>query len=326
MSSTTIGRRKHGISNSSRMTATLDLELWDRTSDGLIFFDSRGHFLDCSLKLQRTAGSAEAARAAFAELRWPREFAAGGELVSASRHPIAFAAGEAEVLCARTADGIVAALRLLLAGGMGKRPGRPERDLVHEIFSAQIGERRALSRHLHGVLTQDLVALSLSLSGLREEGNAALAEAMAYVDRCCRGVRALSYVLAPPTFLGSGLIETIQWYAGVLSADAAIDFEVKAPALAADPPEEIKDLFFAGLQQIAGVAIWHSGSAAIRAEVTYQAGMVSICIECACPPDAAVRESPLIRERARALGGWTRFTTNRKKTSLEIAVPWNGTE
>ncbi|HWD99815.1 MAG TPA: hypothetical protein VG345_12285 [Bryobacteraceae bacterium] len=302
------------------MAATLDLEVWDRASDGLIFFNTRGNFIDCSLKIQQLAGSRGAARKALAGLAWPREFAAGGELVSVSRRPIAFAAGEAEVLCARTADGFIAAIRI------GKGAEERGRDMVRDIFSAQLVERRAISRHLHGVLTQDLVVLSLSLSGLREEGNARLSEAIAYVDRCCRGVRALSYVLAPPSFLDLGLIETIQWYAGVLRADAGIDFEVKTPPMAADPPEEIKDLFFAGLQQMAAVAIWHSGGSAIRAALTYRAGMVSIHIECVCPPDEAMRESPLIRERARALAGWTLFTTNRRKTSLEISVPWTGTE
>jgi signal transduction histidine kinase len=320
MSSTTIDPRKKGSTDSSRMAATLDLELWERTSDGLIFFDIQGNFVDCSLKMRQLAGSAEAAREAFAGLAWPREFAGGGELLSVSRRPIAFTAGEAEVLCARTADGFIAAIRI------GKGAEERGRNMVRDIFSAQLVERRAISRHLHGVLTQDLVVLSLSLSGLREEGNARLSEAIAYVDRCCRGVRALSYVLAPPSFLDLGLIETIQWYAGVLRADAGIDFEVKAPPIAADPPEEIKDLFFAGLQQMAAGAIWHSGGSAIRAALTYGAGMVSIHIECVCPPDEAIRESPLIRERARALAGWTLFTTSRRKTSLEISVPWTGTE
>jgi signal transduction histidine kinase len=320
MSSTSINQREKSSPGNSGMSAELDLELWEKTSDGLIFFDSHGNFLGCSLKMQQLSGSAEAARAAFAEMAWPHEFAASGELISVSRHPVAFAAAQAEVLCARTARGMVAAIRI------GDKNGAKARDVVADIFSARLFERRTLSRHLHGVLTQDLVTLSLSLSSLREDENAKVSEAIAYVDRCCRGVRALSYVLAPPSFLDAGLIETIHWYAGVLRADAGIDFEVKAPPLRIDPPEEIKDLFFAGLQQMAAAAIWHSHHSAIRTAVSHRAGMLSIQIDCVCDPDETVRESPLLRERARTLAGWTRFTTTREKTSLEISVPWTAIE
>ncbi len=319
MSSTTIGRRKENVAKVSTTAARLDLELWEDSSDGLIFFNNRGNFIDCSSKFEQLAGSRTAARKSLAGLAWPREFAAGGELVSVSRRPFAFAAGEAEVLCARTAGGFVAALRI------GTRAGPREREMVRDIFSAQLLERRAISRHLHGVVTQDLVALSLSLSGLHGDGKDRLSAVVGYVDRCCRGVRALSYVLAPPSFLNLGLIETIQWYAGVLRADAGIVFDVTAASIPADPPEEIKDLFFAGLQQMAAAAIWHTSRSEIRTALTYGAGMVSIRIECVCPRDETIRESPLIRERARALAGWTLFRTKRRKTSLEISVPWTGT-
>lgn len=306
-------------------TATeLDLEIWEDRSDGLIFFDAAGNFMGCSGKMQKLAGSIDAVREAAGGFSWPRAFASEGETVSIFRQVIPFGAQpkEAEVRCVRTAGGFVAAIGFELRS----EPGVSESDvngLLLDIFSAHIMERRAISRHLHGALTQDLVALSLSLSGMREEGERGLSAAIAYVERCCRGVRALSYVLAPPSFLNSGLMDTLAWYAGVLRADAAVDFEIDADALPKDPPEEIKSLFFAAVQHMAAAAIWRPHAAKIRVQLRAGVGKLSMQVDCACHPEEPVTESPLIRERARALHGSTRLLTSPESATLDISVPWS---
>ena len=299
--------------------AELDLELWENHSDGLIFFDSAGNYAGCSSKMQKLAGSIDAARAALAECSWPGAFAASREPVSISRQVMHFGrqTRNVEVRCIRTAGGFVAAL----AFSQDSQPG--VNDLLLDIFSSHIHERRAISRHLHGALTQDLVALSLSLSGMREEGGLGLSEAIARVERCCRGVRALSYVLAPPSFLDSGLMETLVWYADVLRADAGVDFEIEGDALPGDPPEEIKSLFFAALQHMAAAAIWHPDGVKIRLRLQARDGNLSIRVHCACRRDEPVAESTLIRERARTLGGSMRLTTSSEAVTLEMSVPWS---
>jgi len=299
--------------------AELDLEVWEGHSDGLIFFDAAGNFLDCSPKMQKLAGSIDAARAALAECSWPGAFAASGEAVSISHQVMRLGpqTSNVEVRCICTAGGFVAALALSRDSGPGVN------DLLLAIFSAHILERRAISRHLHGALTQDLVALSLSLSSLREEGGFGLSEAIARVERCCRGVRALSYVLAPPSFFNSGLMETLVWYADVLRADAGVDVEMEGDALQEDPPEEIKSLFFAALQHMAAAAIWHPDGVKIRLQMQARDGNLSIRVDCACQRDEPVTESPLIRERARTLGGSMRLTTNSEAATLEMSVPWS---
>jgi signal transduction histidine kinase len=229
-----------------------------------------------------------------------------------------------EVCCVRTAKGFVAGVALAPAEPGVSASGLD--DLLLDIFTAHIVERRSISRHLHGALTQDLVALSLLLSGMREEGELGLSEAIAYVERCCRGVRALSYILAPPSFLDSGLLETLAWYAGVLRADAGVDFELDAQGLRGDPPEEIKSLFFAALQHVAAAAIRGPRGAKIRARLRASGGQLSMRVDCACPPDEPVAESPLIRERVRALGGSTRLVNNGAAVMLEVSVPWSAAE
>jgi signal transduction histidine kinase len=259
-------------------------------------------------------------REILAGFSWPRAFASAGEPISIFRQAAPFGAQskEVEFRCVRTTEGFIAAM----AAEARVSEARTD-DLLLDVFSAHIRERRAISRHLHGALTQDLVALSLSLSGMRDEGSRDFSEAIAHVERCCRGVRALSYILAPPSFLDSNLMETISWYAGVLRSDAGVDFAIEADALPADPPEEIKSLFFAALQQMAAAAIWHPEGARMRVRLKARARAFSMRVDCDCQPSEPVAESPLIRERARALGGWTRLTTKRKEATLEISVPWS---
>jgi len=303
----------------SKNATELDLEIWEERSDGLIFFDAAANFISCSGKMQKLAGSADALRGILAGSSWPRAFAAAGEAVSIFREVMQFGGSpkEVEIRCVRTAGGFAAAILL------APRSEQSVTDLLLDIFSAHILERRAISRHLHGALTQDLVALSLSLSGMRDDGGSGLSEAIAHVERCCRGVRALSYVLAPPSFLDSSLMETLAWYAGVLRADAGVDFEIEADPLPEDPPEQIKSLFFAALQHMAAAAIWHPQGAKIRVRLDSSGRQLSMRIDCACEPDEPVAESSLIRERAKALGGWTRLTANSEAATLEISVPWS---
>src|SRR5579884_1252185 len=175
--------RRRAILNVKESLAELDLEIWEDRSDGLIVFDESGNFTGCSEKMQQLAGSVDRVRTAVAEFSWPGEFAQSGEPVRIFRSVMPFGRqpGQAEVRCVRTAAGFVAAMSFA------------QNDLLLDIFSAHIVERRAISRHLHGALTQDLVALSLSLSAMREEGGHELSEAIAHVEKCCRGVRALSY-------------------------------------------------------------------------------------------------------------------------------------
>lgn len=303
----------------SESAAELNLEVWENHSDGLIFFDAAGNFLDCSPKMQKLAGSIDAARAALAESSWPGAFAASQEPVSVSHQVMRLGSqtSNVEVRCIRTAGGFVATLALSQDSGPGVN------DLLLDIFSSHIFERRAISRHLHGALSQDLVALSLSLSGMREEGGLGLSEAIARVERCCRGVRALSYILAPPSFLDSGLIETLVWYSDVLRADAGVDFEFEGDTLSEDPPEEIKSLFFAALQHMAAAAIWYPDGVKIRLRLQAGDGNLSIRVDCACQRVEPITESPLIRERARTLGGSMRLTTNSEAATLEMSVPWS---
>jgi hypothetical protein len=315
-------RLSAGEQTVAKNATELDLEIWEDRSDGLIFFDAAANFSSYSAKMQKLAGSIDALREILAGSLWPRTFAASGETVSIFREvmPLGEAPKEVEIRCVRTAGGFVAAI------APAPRPEKGAIDLLLDIFSAHILERRAISRHLHGALTQDLVALSLSLSGMRDEGGLGLSEAIAHVERCCRGVRALSYVLAPPSFLDSSLMETLAWYADVLRADAGVDFEIDVDSLPDDPTEQIKSLFFAALQNMAAAAIWHPQGAKIRVRLRCSGRQLSMQVDCACRPEEPLTESSLIRERARALGGHTQLTVNSEAATLDISVPWSAAE
>jgi PAS domain S-box-containing protein len=75
--------------------------------------------------------------------------------------------------------------------------------LSRRIIAERIEESRYMSRFLHDTISQDLIALSYNVSYLETaaKGEAALTHTRAavdLVDRCCRYIRILSFMMSPP--------------------------------------------------------------------------------------------------------------------------------
>jgi PAS domain S-box-containing protein len=74
--------------------------------------------------------------------------------------------------------------------------------LSQKFMKDRTAELHALSRVLHDTISQDLVALSFHVGNLHETADSELrrtetASALDLIDRCCRHIRVLSYMLAP---------------------------------------------------------------------------------------------------------------------------------
>src|SRR5579863_5663310 len=75
--------------------------------------------------------------------------------------------------------------------------------LSREFITDRTVELHALSRVLHDTISQDLVALSFNVGNLGTTANGPprqneTAAALDLIDRCCRDIRVLSYMLSPP--------------------------------------------------------------------------------------------------------------------------------
>ena len=109
------------------------------------------------------------------------------------------------------------------------------------------GERRDVSRFLHDTISQDLVALSFTISKLQSEIGGA--DALDLIDRCCRDIRLISYILAPPSTGEAGLGTAIEWYTEYLE-EAGIETDIEfAPGVDESLSLEATDLFLTAIQE-----------------------------------------------------------------------------
>ena len=115
------------------------------------------------------------------------------------------------------------------------------------------GERSKLSRFLHDTISQDLVALSFSLNRLQREQRSApalnaLEQSLQLLDRCCRGIRQLSYILSQPSFDEMALAPAFEWFAGQLQREAGVEVELDFDPLATIASKPLQAVLFAMLQ------------------------------------------------------------------------------
>ncbi len=198
-------------------------------------------------------------------------------------------------------------------------------------------ERSTTSRFLHDTVSQDLVALSFSLSRLQQNqqtaaGLQAISQSMELLDRCCRDVRLLSYLLAPPLFEEIGLIPALEWYGGHLQREAGMSVELDFELLSTLPSQERQALIFAALQACVARSVRQMDKTAKTVGLRVLDGMLSLRYDSI----AAVRrrepedvesisaEFQLIRERLRHIGGRLDLEAANGGIVVTVAVPMQG--
>lgn len=141
--------------------------------------------------------------------------------------------------------------------------------LSARLIQVQDEERRAIARELHDTTAQNLLAITLNatrlrepLSGAGEPARRILAETMGLAEQCLQEVRTLSYLLHPPLLDEMGLASALRWFAKGFSERSGIDVEVqvvehKGAAL----PREIATTLFRVAQEALSNVHRHSGSA-----------------------------------------------------------------
>jgi signal transduction histidine kinase len=182
-----------------------------------------------------------------------------------------------------------------------------------QIMRERTMERRDISRYLHSTISQNLVALSFSVSRLQAETRgAALAGSASHVmdliDRCCRDVRVVSYMLAPPFTSESSLDALIESYADYLRDEVGLAIHLETVPMPEQVSPEVLSLLFAAVQEWTARAIRKSPQAqlAIRLGTARRAeGRDQIVLELESTPGALETGAgwAIFRERVQALGG-----------------------
>jgi signal transduction histidine kinase len=185
------------------------------------------------------------------------------------------------------------------------------------LMTDRTAESRDMARFLHDTISQDLVALSYNVSYLEtiavnQPARAHAESALDLVDRCCRFIRAMSFMLAPPSPPETSLEESIRQYVDYMREETGLQATACIDSVPVTVPLEAQSLLFAAVQKwieqgirtlgkpAISVRLWNRGSGTVLEMET---------VRCASAPPVESRpRSPntgwaLIRERTRALGG-----------------------
>jgi len=195
--------------------------------------------------------------------------------------------------------------------------------LFAELIEARDAERFEISRFIHDTVAQNLVALSFSLEQ-RQMDPAAHDPALVLdlVDRCCRDIRLLAYMLAPAK-LGddAGLVEAIESHVRTLKDSRALDISFHAEAASESFSAEARAVLFSAVHQFTVKAITNRANKPLAIVLKRDGPAALLEIKGAFDSRAVGhRDYPAIRERVGALGGYLEIMQDCVRIALPVAL------
>jgi PAS domain S-box-containing protein len=208
------------------------------------------------------------------------------------------------------------------------------RELSGQLLRLQDEERRRLVRELHDGATQNLMALSMNLSALREmvptAANAlnAFAECLKLVDESLEELRTISFILHPPLLETMGLSCALPNYVKGFSERSGILVNLDMPADLGRLGRDVEITLYRIVQEALSNVHRHSRSR--TAEITLTPGVDSVMLEiadqgCGLPPSPDGHRLGVgiagIRERVRLLGGSLELKSGNPGTTIRVVLP-----
>jgi PAS domain S-box-containing protein len=152
---------------------------------------------------------------------------------------------------------------------------RAQQDLARlssRLMQVQDEERRAIARELHDTTAQNMLAIRLNATRLREPLSAAgepaeriLAETLDLSEQCLQQVRTLSYLLHPPLLDEMGLASALRWFAKGFTERSNIKVAVHlVDDIGVPLPRDAATTLFRVAQEALSNVHRHSGSATAR--------------------------------------------------------------
>jgi PAS domain S-box-containing protein len=207
--------------------------------------------------------------------------------------------------------------------------------LSSELLTDRTGEFRNMARFLHDTISQDLVALSYHVSYLEntamdQPARTHIRSALDLIDRCCRYIRVMSFMLAPPSPPETTLESSIEQYMDYLREETGLAVTVRIDPIPVTAPIEAQPLLFAAVQKWIAQAIRARGKPAISVHLGNRGAGTVLELEtiraASAPPAGPVPRSlntgwALIRERTRALGGEFDIAGDSTRSVAKISLP-----
>jgi signal transduction histidine kinase len=207
--------------------------------------------------------------------------------------------------------------------------------LSREFITDRTAELRNMSRFLHDTISQDLVALSYNVSYLEtvamdQSGQTHVRSALDLIDRCCRYIRVMSFMLAPPSPPEISLEASIEQYTEFLRLETGLAVTTDIDAVPPGVLPEAQLLIFAAVQKWIAQGIRTCRKPGISVLLGNRSAGTVLEMETVCVASMPLPEprpaSPhagwaLIRERARALGGEFEIGGDSSRAFVKISLP-----
>ena len=165
------------------------------------------------------------------------------------------------------------------------RDEREVRIVASNLTSAEQAERTRIARILHDDLQQNIFAVKMQLSMLRdsagkneETSRVDLAQLDEWLADAIATTRQLSVDLSPPILQGEGLTEAVIWLGAQMKEQYNLDVTVEANGVHAVFDEDVRLLVFQTVRELLFNVVKHSET--LKATVTFEQldGEVSIIV------------------------------------------------
>jgi two-component system sensor histidine kinase UhpB len=213
---------------------------------------------------------------------------------------------------------------------------RDVRRLMDRVVSAQESERRRLAEDLHDLIGQNLTALGIDLTALKQRLEASGAADGARIDvmrglveKTIDAIRGVMTDLRPPELEEFGLAPALRWYAAEFSERTGLKAGVAWPGERRLPREIELALFRIAQEALTNVAK-HAAASRVTIALAADAGRVRLVVEddgcgiaatrAANDPGSAGWGMAVMRERAVAAGGTMQVESAGRGTRIVVEL------
>ncbi len=213
------------------------------------------------------------------------------------------------------------------------------RRLMDRLVAAQESERRRLADDLHDLIGQNLTALGIDLTTLKQRlhsevdpsAGARIDVMRALVEKTIDAIRGVMTDLRPPALEEFGLAPALRWYAAEFSERTGMKASLSVAGGERRLPRDAELALFRIAQEALTNAAKHSGANSVHVGIAEEAGLMQLSVEddgrgFADPVGARSERRggwglAAMRERAEAHGGTLRIEFPGRGTRLIVEIP-----
>jgi two-component system sensor histidine kinase UhpB len=213
------------------------------------------------------------------------------------------------------------------------------RRLMDRLVAAQESERRRVADDLHDLIGQNLTALGIDLTALKQRlhpdadpaSGARIDVMRALVEKTIDAIRGVMTDLRPPALEEFGLAPALRWYVAEFSERTGMKASISVPGGDRRLPRDAELALFRIVQEALTNAAKHSDGSSVHVGIMEEEGRIRLSVEddgrgFANPVGARRARRggwglPAMRERAEAHGGMLRIEFPGRGTRLIVEIP-----